>query len=146
MNNKVCIIPQILLLIWFFLDMIGVYFDDSYLVTRSYKEDGIWFIIYLIAVLLFVFKEKIGKWAVAVWSSIWFLMQFMNHEWITIFGDGFMGKTENKKKFFSESLKWLEIEDRYVPDVYHTILQIFILAVVITSITYIRKTRKSKVK
>lgn len=146
MNNKVCIIPQILLLIWFFLDMIGVYFDDSYLVTRSYKEDGIWFIIYLIAVLLFIFKEKIGKWAVAVWSSIWFLMQFMNHEWITIFGDGFMGKIENKKKFFSESLKWLEIEDRYVPDVYHTILQIFILAVVITSITYIRKTRKSKVK
>ena len=34
MKKSYCIIPQLLLLAWFFLDMIGIYFSDSYLVTR----------------------------------------------------------------------------------------------------------------
>ena len=45
MKKIVCIVTQIILLLWFFLDMTGVYFEESYLVTRSYKEDGIFFVI-----------------------------------------------------------------------------------------------------
>ena len=33
-------IAQIVLLLWFFLDMTGLYLGDKCLVTRSYKEDG----------------------------------------------------------------------------------------------------------
>ncbi|MBQ8123913.1 MAG: hypothetical protein IJ170_11530 [Ruminococcus sp.] len=141
MKKSYCIIPQLLLLAWFFLDMIGIYFSDSYLVTRSYKEDGIFFLFYLVTVILFIFKEKVGKWAVAVWTSIWFVIQFLCHEWYTIFGKGIMGPLEGKIKFFSGAVKWLEIEGRYIPDVYHTILHILILAVVITSAIYIRNTK-----
>lgn len=43
MKKKTFLICQILLLIWFFLDMTGVYFKDSYLVTRSYIDDGLFF-------------------------------------------------------------------------------------------------------
>ena len=142
MKKRYCIIPQILLLFWFFLDMTGVRFGNTYLVTRSYKDDGIFFLIYLAAAILFIFTEKVGKWVVAVWTSIWFVIQFLCHEWYTIFGKGIMGSLEGKIKFFSGTLKWLEIDGRYIPDVYHTILHILILTVVITSAIYIRNSKK----
>ena len=142
MKKKYCVILQIVLLLWFFLDMIGVYFSDSYLVTRSYKDDGIFYLIYLAVMVLFIFKEKIGKWAVFVWTSLWFIIQFLCHEWYTIFGKGIMGTLEKKIEFFSGAVKWLEVEGRYIPDVYHTILHILILAVVITTALYIRNSKK----
>ena len=57
-SKRICIVFQIILLIWFFLDMIGVYFGNSFLVARSYQDDGVFFLIYSATVLLFVFKEK----------------------------------------------------------------------------------------
>lgn len=142
MKKIYCIIPQILLLFWFFLDMTGVHFGNYNLVTRSYKEDGIFFLIYLAVMILFIFAEKVGKWAVAVWASAWFVIQFLCHEWYTIFGKGIMGSLEGKIKFFSGTIKWLEIDGRYIPDVYHTILHILILSVVITSVIYIKNSKK----
>ena len=142
MKKRYCIITQTLLLLWFFLDMTGVYFSNSYLVTRSYKDDGIFFLIYSAVMILFIFKEKIGKWAVLVWTSLWFVIQFLCHEWYTIFSKGVMGSLEDKIKYFSGAVKWLEIDGRYIPDVYHTILHILILAVVITTALYIRNSKK----
>ena len=142
MKKRYCIITQTLLLLWFFLDMTGVYFSNSYLVTRSYKDDGLFFLIYLVAIILFIFKEKIGKWAVWVWTSLWFVIQFLCHEWYTIFSKGVMGSLEDKIKYFSGAIKWIEIDGRYIPDVYHTILHILILAVVITTALYIRNSKK----
>ena len=142
MKKRYCIITQTLLLLWFFLDMTGVYFSNSYLVTRSYKDDGLFFLIYLVAMILFILKEKIGKWAVWVWTSLWFVIQFLCHEWYTIFSKGVMGSLEDKIKYFSGAIKWIEIDGRYIPDVYHTILHILILAVVITTALYIRNSKK----
>lgn len=146
MKKIYCITAQVVLLIWFFLDMTGFYFGDVCLVTRSYKDDGIFFLIYLTAVLLFIAKEKIGKWAVAVWSAMWFMIQFFCHEWYTIFNGGFMGTLEGKLKYFSGTLQWLKIDGRYIPDVYHTVLHIFILAVLISTILYIRKTGNKNIQ
>jgi hypothetical protein len=92
--------------------------------------------------ILFIFKEKIGKWAVWVWTSLWFVIQFLCHEWYTIFSKGVMGSLEDKIKYFSGAIKWIEIDGRYIPDVYHTILHILILAVVITTALYIRNSKK----
>ena len=36
-------------------------------VVSVYKDDGIFFLIYLIVVILFIVKEQIGKWFVIVW-------------------------------------------------------------------------------
>jgi len=58
MRKRYCIVAQIVLL-WFFLDMTGLYFENKCLVTRSYKEDGICFLIYLITIILFLIKENI---------------------------------------------------------------------------------------
>lgn len=134
------LIAQIILLIWFFLDMIGVYFEDAYLVTRSYKDDGLFFLIYLTTIVVFVIKEKIGKWAVTVWSVIWLVAQLASHELVTLTGNGY----ENKSRYFEGSLKWIDIEGVYVPDVYHTVLHILLIAVVIIGVNYIFKKEKQK--
>ena len=129
MKRIVCIVSQILLLLWFFLDMTGVYFKNSYLVTQSYKDDGIFFAIYLVTVVLFLFKEKIGKWAVSVWCVMWFVTQFISHELVTITGNGY----DNITHYFAGALKWLEIDGVYIPDVYHTVLHVLILVVLIAT-------------
>ena len=139
-----CIAAQITLLVCFFLDMTGVYFGDKCLVTRSYKDDGIYFLIYLATILLFITKDRIGKWLVLVWSAIWFTIQFLCHEWYTIFNSGFMGTLEGKIKYFSGTLQWLKIEGKYIPDIYHTVLHILILLVLASTIMYIKKDKKKQ--
>ena len=142
--KKTCIAFQIILLVWFFLDMIGVYFGDKCLVTQSYKEDGVFFLIYVTAIILFIIKDQIGKWIVAVWTSIWFVIQFLCHEWYTIFNGGIMGSLEGKIKYFSETVQWIKIEGKYIPDIYHTVLHILILLVIITTFMFIKKTGNKK--
>lgn len=39
--------------------MIGIFFNNTYMVSCSFGEDGVFFIIYLVSLLLYVFKEKI---------------------------------------------------------------------------------------
>lgn len=143
MKKVHCIIAQMLLLLWFFLDMTGVYFGEKCLVTKSFKDDGIFFIIYFIAVLLFIIKEKIGKWFVIIWSAIWFIIQFLCHEWYTIFNSGFMGTLQGKINYFSGTMQWLKIDGKYIPDIYHTVLHILILLVLVITSVYAFKNKKT---
>ena len=55
MRKRYCIVAQIVLLLWFFLDMTGLYFGNKCLVTRSYKEDGICFLIYYVPRVVYYF-------------------------------------------------------------------------------------------
>lgn len=147
MKKTYCIIAQMILLLWFFLDMIGIHFGDKCLVTRSYKEDGIFFLIYLIAVVLFIIEEKFGKWFVICWMSMWFVIQFLCHERYTIFNSGCMGTLEGKIEYFSGTIQWLQIDGRYIPDVYHTTLHILIIISLTVTIIYSAKSKKkAKIK
>lgn len=139
MNKKHCMLVQILLLGWFFLAMIGVCFADTCLVTRSYADDGIFFIIFLFALLVFVFKENIGKWILTGWLTMWLFTQFLSHEWYTLFGNGLMGSIENKIAYFSDTIHVIEIEGIYIPDAYHIVLHILILLALLSSIIYIKR-------
>lgn len=79
--------------------MTGFYFQDKCLVTRSYKDDGIFFLIYLVMVIFFIVKEKIGKWIMIGWLMMWFITQFLCHEWYTIFNSGLLLKTDTFRMF-----------------------------------------------
>ena len=144
MTKKHFLALQVLLLIWFFLDMIGLSVGKHYLVTQSYHEDGIFFLIYLFTVLLFVINDNIGKWLVATCVFLWGIVQFLSHEWYTFFNSGFMGTTAGKIRYFEYSLRWLKMNGRYIPDVYHTILHLLIVLVLISSIFYIKHPNKEK--
>lgn len=143
MKKNFVLFLQTILLIWFFLAMVGLNFGDNYLVTRSYKDDGVFFLIYLATVILFAVKENIGKWISIVWLSMWFMIQFLCHEWYTIFNGGFMGSLQNKIEYFSETMQWMRIEGKYIPDIYHTLLHIFILITLISMVIYTVKSKKS---
>ncbi|WP_088723937.1 hypothetical protein [Streptococcus mutans] len=120
MTKKHFLALQVLLLIWFFLDMIGLSVGKHYLVTQSYHEDGIFFLIYLFTVLLFVINDNIGKWLVATCVFLWGIVQFLSHEWYTFFNSGFMRTTAGTM--------------RYISNIYPTILYLLIVLVLIRSI------------
>ena len=139
MKKRFVTICSLILLLWFFLDMIGVYFGEKYLVTRSYIDDGLFFVIYLVALLLFVYKEKIGKYILNVWLFMWFIAQFFSHWWCTIMGNGF-----GMINYFKNSIKLFESTTKYIPDIYHIILHILILITLISLNMYLFKNRKQK--
>ncbi|MBW4829597.1 MAG: hypothetical protein KZY61_05180 [Clostridiaceae bacterium] len=122
MNKRICIISNICLLLWFFLDMIGMNINGNILVTRSYKDDGIFFIIFLALFILFIVKERIGKYFLTAWLFMWFLAQFLSHWYFTIFGP-----SEGKVSYFADTIKLIPSFNIYIPDLYHMILHILIL-------------------
>lgn len=134
--KKYCIISNIVLLCWYFLAMIGVSFGNKYLVTRSYKDEWVFMIIPLIAFIIFLFKEKIGKYILIVWLFMWFVTQFLSHEWYTIFRSGIMGNMEGKIEYFKDAIKVFNSKTVYIPDVYHIILHVLIIIALVTTIIY----------
>ncbi len=131
MNKKISVISNLGLLLWFFLDMIGMSINNHVLVTRSYSDDGIFFIIYLILFICFVFKDKIGKYFLTVWLFMWFSTQFISHWYFTIFGP-----SKGKINYFSDTIKLIHSSNIYIPDLYHIILHILILTSLINMIIY----------
>ena len=128
-RKKDCIIAKIILLAWFFLDMVGLYFGENYLVTRSWREDGIFFLIFFILLSLFIFKERIGLYMLSTWLSLWLLSQFLSHELFTIIGGG-----EGKIHYYKDSIKVVDSNMIYVPDLYHIVLHILILIALVTTL------------
>lgn len=143
MKKYIVLLGQMLVLLWFALDMTGAYFGENCLVTRSYKEDGIFFLLYLATIILFIKKEKIGKWLVSSWLSIWLLVELLSHEWYTLFGKGIMGTAEGKINYFADTITWIQIEGTYVPDLYHIILHLLILIALTLTIIYMARQRMS---
>ena len=139
MKKEIVVIVCLFLLSWFLLDMTGLWIGEKYLVTQSYKEDGIFFIIYLIALIMFIYKEKVGKYILDIWLMVWLITQFMSHWYFTIMGGG-SGKIE----YFKGSIKLLNDPMRYIPDFYHIILHVFIILSLVVLNLYIFKTFRAK--
>jgi hypothetical protein len=137
--KKIVIIFCSILLFWFFLDMTGLYFGDKYLVSQSFKDDWIFMLIYLFVFLLFIFNDKFGKYFLGSWLFMWLATQFYFHWYFTITGKGL-----NKIDYFKGSIKLINSETRYIPDLYHIVLHIFILVSLISVIFYIVKDAKKK--
>lgn len=131
MSKRGCIIANIVLLGWFFLDMAGLHFGELYLVTQSWREDGIFFVIFLISFFLFILKEKVGKYILTIWLGIWLIAQFLSHELFTIIGGG-----EEKIRYFEGLIKLINSDTIYIPDLYHIVLHVLILIALITTLRY----------
>ena len=136
MNKRICVVSNICLLLWFFLDMVGLSINGSILVTRSYKDDGIFFLIFLVAFILFIFKEKVGKYFLSVWLFMWFFTQFLFHWRFTIFGP-----SEGKINYFADTIKLIPSANTYIPDLYHIILHLLILVSLVNIIIFCIGTR-----
>ena len=105
MNKKrFAIIANIVLLIWYFLSMYGLKLGNKYLVEGAFKDEWMFLVIPVITFLIYIFTRKIGKYIHLVWLLMWFITQFLSHEWYTLFGSGFMGNTEDKISYFKDCI------------------------------------------
>ncbi len=134
-KNKV-LIANLCLFSWFGLDMVGFNINGNILVSSAWKDDGIYFIIYSIILILFIFYEKVGKNLLLISLSIWFITQFLSHEYYTLFGGG-----EKKIDYFSNTIKLFKSSTLYIPDLYHIVLHLLIIISLFYLIIYIRKSK-----
>ncbi len=128
-RNKIGILCNILLILWYSLSLIGIPIGEKYLVEKAPEE----WIFLVIPVLTFTFSlvtKKAGEIVHLIWLIMWFITQFLSHEWYTLFGKGFMGQTDAKIEYFKNCIQIVEIPGRYVPDVYHVILHILIIVAI----------------
>ena len=120
-----------LLLGWFFLDMTGLRVADRLIVSSAYRDDGIFFIVFLLVIALFVFREGLGRYVLSVWLFLWFSTQFASHWVFTLFGPA-----EQKNAYFSGTMKLIKSSDVYIPDLYHIVLHILIMASFVFVVCY----------
>ena len=74
-----------------------------------------------------------------IWLAGWFVIQFLSHEWYTLFGKGFMGEMDKKIAYFSECIQLINVDGRYIPDVYHIVLHILIIIAFVVTLLYREK-------
>lgn len=141
-KKKSAIIINVVLLVWYFLSMVGLKIGNKYLVESAFKDEWIFMFIPTLTLLLFVFWRKAGKCVHLIWLTMWFVTQFLSHEWYTIFGSGFMGDTEGKISYFQDCIQLIDCQGRYVPDLYHIILHVLILLAIIGTIIAPNKLEK----
>ncbi|WP_242964889.1 hypothetical protein [Scatolibacter rhodanostii] len=120
--KKCLFASNIILLAWFFLDMTGVTVGSFNLVESAWKEDGIFFTIYAGILFLFIKKEKIGKYFLSGWLTMWMATQFFSHWFYTIFGAS-EKKLTAYNQLFGGTYRFLPASDSLlIPDFYHIIL------------------------
>lgn len=142
MSKKTCIISNLCLIVWFFLDMIGFKIGNFILVQSAWKDDGIFFLIYVVLFMFFCLKERQGKYLLTVFLSLWLVTQFFSHWYYTIFG-----ASEKKllayNRLFSNTYHVIPTSDFIiVPDLYHILLHIFIFINVVFMLMFIIKTKE----
>ncbi|MFY9263314.1 MAG: hypothetical protein GX483_02840 [Actinomycetaceae bacterium] len=142
MNKKVPVVVNTLLLAWFGLDMTGFHVGDHLLVTRSWREDGIFMLIALAMFTLFVAKERVGKWALTAWLSLWLTTQLLAHEYCIFAERGPICYADGLSRFFADTIQVVEIPGHYFPDLYHVVLHVLLLVSLIVTARYAWMTRK----
>ena len=85
-------------------------------------------ILYSIGFLLFFLYRPIGQWVLTVELALWLIVQFLCHEYYTIFGASEQ-KLRGYNQCFAGSLRLFpESDTRLVPDLYHIVLHLLLAA------------------
>jgi len=132
--KKTALIFALLLFIWFLLDITGLSFGSVTLVVSALKDEPIdlaMLVVYAVSIGVFIRFERIGKWllllVVAFWTFIQGSMYFTGSfdSYYRLFAD------EGTHRLFPESQVFL------VKDTYHIVLDLLILATLISVIVFI---------
>ena len=130
-----------LLSVWFTFNITGLKIGQTKLVTSAFIDEPIDFVFRLIfigSIVLFILKDKIGKYIIALFILLWGGIQFSIY---------FKSKSgiESYNKFFSDTHHIIEASENFiVKDTYHLILDILILLAFVSVIVYIILKLKTK--
>ena len=92
-------------------------------------------VLFTIGIGIFLLWEPVGKWILLAELALWLVAQFFSHEYFTIFGVSDW-KLKGYNECFAGTFKLFPVsETRLIPDLYHIILHLLILAdLVLTAI------------
>lgn len=92
-------------------------------------------VLFTLGIGSFLLWEPIGKWVLLVELALWLVEQFFCHEYFTIFGSS-SKKLKGYNECFEGTVKLFPVsETRLIPDLYHIVLHLLILAdLVLTAI------------
>ena len=92
-------------------------------------------VLFTIGIGGFLLWEQVGKWILLAELALWLVAQFFSHEYFTIFGVSDW-KLKGYNECFAGTVKLFPVsKTRLIPDLYHIILHLLILAdLVLTSI------------
>lgn len=125
--KKRCLIANGILLVYFFLNLTGFKIGNFILTEVAWREDQIFFFIYLMLLVIFLWKERVGGYLLSGWLTMWFMSQFMSHWYYTIFGADekklavYHGLYDRMYHLIPSS------PTRIIPDFYHIVLHLLIL-------------------
>lgn len=136
MNKRLVYGSNGCLLTWFFLDMVGLSIGGHLLVTRAYLEDGLFFLLYLMVLMVFFVKQNVGKFLLLGWLTLWFLTQWFSHWFFTFFGPA-----QEKIDYFTATIKLFPSTRVYIPDLYHLILHGLIIVSLASLIHFMMRVR-----
>jgi hypothetical protein len=142
--KKTAIIAIGILFTWFTLDITGFAIGEFILVVSAFKDepvDILWWGFFIIAFILFIFKDKIGKYIMLVFLVIWAVGQgaiyFRDKEGIQGYYNFFY--KEGTHRLISASDLYL------IKDTYHIFLDFFIfLSLVCVIIFILKRLKKSR--
>jgi hypothetical protein len=128
------------LFFWFTLDILGMKIGNFYLVESAIKNepiDIIWWVIFLICFIMFVVKDKVGKYVLLAFISFWSLIQYSMY-----FKSS--KRIESYNSFFKETHHIISPSNEFlIKDTYHIFLDLFLFIVLIKLIIFIIKSKKS---
>ena len=85
-------------------------------------------VLFTIGIGSFLLWEPIGKWILLVELTLWLVEQFFCHEYFTIFGTS-AKKLKGYNECFEGTVKLFPVSETHlVPDLYHIVLHLLILA------------------
>ena len=92
-------------------------------------------VLFTLGIGSFLLWEPIGKWVLLVELALWLVEQFFCHEYFTKFGSS-SKKLKGYNECFEGTVKLFPVsETRLIPDLYHIVLHLLILAdLVLTAI------------
>lgn len=130
------IIFQVILWIWFLGCIITYKIGNKILVGGVGIKSAEFFMLclYTLGVIAFHCFPPAGKWILFGILLLWFTVQFMCHWYFTIFGAS-ERKLQGYNDCFRDAVRLFPMsETRLIPDLYHIVLHLLILANLICSL------------
>lgn len=123
-----------LLIFWFTLDITGFSLGKFNLVESPGLQsvDTAWWAIFVVCAVIFLLKEKIGKYVLSMFLAAWAVLQYLSHWHYTLFGAS-ERKLIGYNKFFENTYHIIPTSNSVlIPDLYHIVLHVLILILLVS--------------
>lgn len=128
-----------ILFFWFTLDIVGMKIGHFYLVESAIKDepiDIVWWVIFILCFILFIIKDKIGKYILLSFISIWCVIQYSMYLKSP-------KRIESYNSFFKETHHIISPSSNFlIKDTYHIFLDLLLFTVLLSLIIFTIKSRK----